>query len=87
MITLNSFSGGLPISSSFVSYCGVLPYSFVCYMFIVFSFFCGSAGPVHYEHFLVLGACATVLMDGAGSCLSEGQLCPVVCFGMYLGFI
>ena len=33
-IILNSFSGGLPISSSFVRSCEVLPCSFVCYVFL-----------------------------------------------------
>ena len=34
IITLNSFSGRLPISSSFVWSWGFLPCSFICYMFL-----------------------------------------------------
>ena len=34
VITLNSFSGKLPISSSFIWSCGFLPYSFVCNLFL-----------------------------------------------------
>ena len=42
-------------------------------------------GLMSYTIFLVGGACAFVLVDGAGSCLSQGQRrVPVVDFGVSL---
>ena len=38
--------------------------------------------------FLVCGICACVLVDGARSCvLWRAVLCPVVCFGVSIGFV
>ena len=34
IITLNSFSGRLPICSSFIWSCGILPHSFICNVFL-----------------------------------------------------
>ena len=99
LITLNSFSGRLPISSSFVWSGGFLPRSFICCIFlchlILFNLLClgspfcrpqvcgsccfwclspvGEVGSMGCVGSLVEGTGATVLVGGAGSCLSCGQ--------------
>ena len=42
-------------------------------------------GLMSYDIFLFGGACAFVLVNGAGSCLSRPVLSPVVGFGVSLG--
>ena len=99
IIILNSFSGRLPISSSFVWFGGHISCSFTCwislYLFILFRLLClgclfcrlevyGSSllwsllpmsgvRRVACPGLLVRWACVCVLMDGAGSLLSEVQ--------------
>ena len=99
IITLNCFSGRLPISSSFVWSGGFLPCSFISCVFLCFlvvlnllflwstfrrlqvcSSHCFSClplvlkfGSVGCVGFLVVGTSACVLVDEAGSFLSDGQ--------------
>ena len=97
--TLSSFSGRLPISSSFVWFGGFLPCSFNCCVFLCLlillnllclgspfrrlqvrssrCFWClppvAKVVSVGCIGFLVEGTGACVLVDEAGSCLSDGQ--------------
>lgn len=47
----------------------------------------GEVGPVCCEDFLAGGTCACVLVDGAGSCLSEGQCFALQCFVLSMGLL
>ena len=80
VITLNSFSSRLPISSSFVWSCGFLPYSFTCCIFlcllVLFNLVC-------------LGSPCCRLQCCSSSyfwCLSPvGEVGPVACVGFLVG--
>ena len=80
IITLNSFSGRLPISYSFVLSCGLLPHSFICCIFlcllILFKLLCLRSSFCRLQGHSPSYFC----------CLSPvGENGPVACVGFLVG--
>ena len=111
IIILNSVSGKLPTSSSFVRSDRFLPYSiccvFLCLLILLnllclgspfcrlqdhssHCFWCPSSmakvGSMGCVGFLVEGTSACVLVDEAGSCLSDEQV-HTWCFGLFVALL
>ena len=89
IITLNSFSGRLPISSSFSCSCGFLLCSFAKYFsivyFLYFSIFSIVSFCVTFSVCGLLSSGCRIIVLASGVCPLVGEVGPGACAGLLVG--